>query len=142
MLYYSYFWMQRKENNQDLPFISYNTANRDFARYNRNNPTKAESLMRNCVLKWDKTWYRFNRQKSLWWFIVDFYCSKLLLAIEIDWWYHNEVQDYDEVRSNILENKYWIKIVRFTNEDVENNLDWVLLEMEEIVKNRSKELNL
>ena len=75
-------------------------------------------------------------------FILDFYCSELKLWIEIDWWYHDEVQDYDEVRSDILENKYGIKIVRFTNEDIEKNLDGVALEMDEIVKNRCAELNL
>jgi very-short-patch-repair endonuclease len=36
---------------QDLPYIPYNSANKDYARFNRKNQTKAESLMWNNVLK-------------------------------------------------------------------------------------------
>ena len=37
--------------NQDLPYVPYNSANKDYARFNRNNQTKAESLIWNNVLK-------------------------------------------------------------------------------------------
>ena len=41
-----------KQNyNQDLPYIPYNSVNKDYARFNRKNPTRAESLMWNAVLK-------------------------------------------------------------------------------------------
>ena len=36
---------------QDSPYIPYNSANKDYARFNRNNPTKAETLFRNYILK-------------------------------------------------------------------------------------------
>ena len=104
--------------NQDLPYISYNSANKDYARFNRRNPTRAESLMWNNTLKWDRTWYRFVRQKTLWWFIADFYCSKLLLVIEIDGWYHYETWEEDERREDWMKSK-WIKTIRFTNDDIE-----------------------
>jgi very-short-patch-repair endonuclease len=57
---------------------------RQLARQNRNNPTKSESLIWNSVLKNRKIDYLFLRQKPLGKFILDFYCSKLLLSIEID----------------------------------------------------------
>ena len=126
--------------NQDLPYIPYNSENKDYSRFNRKNPTKAESLMWNNVLKWDKTWYRFVRQKTLWWFIADFYYSELLLWIEIDWWYHNEFQDYDNERSNRLYNNYGIKIIRFTNEEVKNNMEWIVQYLKETIKEREKEI--
>jgi very-short-patch-repair endonuclease len=72
---------------------------------------------------------------------LDFYCSELLLWVEIDGWYHNETWDYDEERSNRLYDKYGIAVVRFTNDEVEKNLDWVRQFMEEIVKNRERELS-
>ena len=124
---------------QDLPYVPYNSANKDYARFNRNNPTKAESLFWNYLLKWDKTWFRFVRQKTILWFIADFYCSKLLLVIEIDWWYHNETCEYDEDRSKILEEQFWIKIIRFTNEEIETNLDGVVKYLEDIIKEREKD---
>ena len=124
---------------QDLPYIPYNSANKDYSRFNRKNPTKAESLMWNIVLKWDKTWYRFVRQKTLWWFIADFYCSKLLLVIEVDWWYHYDTWVEDENREDWMREK-WIRTVRFTNDEVEKNLEWVVLYLEDIIKDREKEL--
>ena len=118
--------------NQDLPYIPYNSENKDYARFNRRNPTRAESLMWNIVLKWNKTWYRFVRQKIL---CADFYCSKLLLMIEIDWWYHYETWEEDENRENWMESK-WIKTVRFTNDEIEKNIDWVVQYLNEIIKER------
>ena len=71
---------------------------------------------------------------------MDFYCAKLYLWIELDGWYHDDVQDYDEERSIWLNSKYWIKIVRFMNEDIEKNMEWVVLYLEDIIKDREKEL--
>ena len=127
--------------NQNLPYIPYNSANKDYARFNRKNPTKAESLFWNYILKWDKTWFRFVRQKSLLWFIADFYCSKLLLVIEIDWWYHKETWKDDKNREMFMKEK-WIKTIRFTNEEIEKNLEWVAQYLMEYIENRKKELKL
>ena len=126
---------------QDLPYIPYNSANKDYARFNRSNPTKAESLFRNYILRWDKTWFRFVRQKTLLWYIADFYCSKLLLVIEIDWWYHNETWKEDKNREMFMREK-WIKTIRFNNEEIETNLEWVAQYLKEIIENRKKELGL
>ena len=71
-------------------YIQYNSSNKDYARENRKNPTKAEKVIREKVLRKRQTWYLFLRQKMLWSFIVDFYCSKLFLAIEIDWSSHDD----------------------------------------------------
>ena len=51
----------------------------------RKKPTLAESKMWE-LLMFDKTLkqFRFLRQKPVDQYIVDFYCSKLMLAIEID----------------------------------------------------------
>ena len=70
---------------------------------------------------------------------MDFYCSKLLLWIEIDGWYHNEQTDYDEMRDEMIK-KYWIQVVRFTNEDIEKNLEWVMIRLEEVIQKRESYL--
>ena len=36
--------------NQNLPYIPYNSAKKDYARFNRKNPTKAESLFWNYII--------------------------------------------------------------------------------------------
>lgn len=112
----------------------------DFAKSHRKQPTKAESLFRWLVRNKKILWYKFKRENAVWNFILDFYCPKLLLWIEIDWWYHNDVQDYDEEKSIRLNSKYWIKIIRFTNDDIEKNLEWVIQYLEDIIKEREKEL--
>ena len=122
-------------------FLNYNSSLLDYAKENRKQPTKAEWIFWNVILKKKQfLGYKFRRQKVIWPYILDFYCAKLYIWIELDWWYHDEVQDYDEDRESRLYDKYWIKIVRFTNDEVEKNLDWVAQYLEDIIKDRGKEL--
>lgn len=120
---------------------NYKPKLKKFSRRNRNNPTKAEEIMRKKVLKNDQTGFRFNRQKPLDWFILDLYCSKLKLCIEIDWEYHfdQEQKEYDEVREDVL-NTYNIKVVRYTNEDILNNLFYVKNNLTQILQQRHQEI--
>lgn len=46
--------------------------------------------------------YKFSRQKPLGFFIVDFYCAKLKLAIEIDGSSHDGREEYDARRTKEL----------------------------------------
>lgn len=123
-----------------LPIVPYNTALLDFARENRKNQTKAEWLLWYLGLKNKQLLgYKFRRQKIIDSFILDFYCSKLLLGIEVDGAYHDEIQEYDEERSRVIA-QYGIKIVRFCNEEIEKNLEGVILALEEIIQERVREL--
>ncbi len=88
-----------------------------------------------------KLWYSFLkdfsfrvlRQKPINNFIVDFYCAKLQLVIEVDGdsHYTNEVKDYDEERTQILEG-YGLKVIRFSNDQVLNEFDGVCQRIKEI----------
>ena len=123
-----------------LHYIQYNSSLIDYARENRKNATRQEWIFWNMVLKHKKFhWYKFRRQKNIWSFILDFYCPKLLLWIEIDGWYHNETQIYDKVRDSEIYKK-GIVVVRFTNEEISKNLEWVILCLEEIIVDREKKL--
>jgi very-short-patch-repair endonuclease len=66
---------------------------------------------------------RFRRQHPIGIFIIDFYCHEYKLAIEIDGEIHlkNEVIEYDDGRSNVVEN-FGVKILRFTNNEVFTDL--------------------
>jgi len=109
---------------------------RQLARNNRKNPTKSELLIWNTVLKNRKTSYLFLRQKPIGKFILDFYCSKLLLAIEIDGDSHDKKQYLDKNRDLYLEQRK-IKTIRFKNEDILNNLENIKLNLEKIIKERN-----
>ena len=64
---------------------------------------------------------KFLRQKPIDNYIADFYCSKCKLIIELDGEQHftQDGIDYDKARANIL-NKYHLKVIRFTNGDINN----------------------
>lgn len=126
---------------KQLPFIPYNTSLKDYAKHNRDQRhlTKTEALFWNIVLKYDKTWYRFLRQKIIDSFIVDFYCSKLRLGIEIDGWYHEKQKEYDDHRTEILKD-CGLKIIRYSNDDIQYRLNWVIEDLKEQIKIRKQEL--
>jgi very-short-patch-repair endonuclease len=127
---------------QELPFVPYNTSLTKFARQNRKKSTKTEGIFWHLVLKNKKfLWYKFRRQKVVWSFILDFYCSKLLLWIELDGWYHNDQVEYDQMRDAIIRD-YGIEVIRFANEEIENNLEGVIIELEEIIEERKSTLKI
>lgn len=123
-----------------LLYIPYNSSNKQRAKENRLPMTKAERKMRFGILKERPWWYKFIRQKMINSFILDFYCSKLLLGIEIDGPSHYTNKIYDTQRTEKLwEN--WIKIIRYTNEDVFCSLDYVSQDLAEELKIRVDELS-
>lgn len=133
-----------KEDLGDSPYIPYNTHLKELARKNRKNPTKAEKKMWYEVLKnKNLEGYTFLRQKPLVDFIADFYCSKLLLVIEIDgnWHAGEAANEYDKERTLIL-NQFGIKVIRFKNNEVLNNINMVHKRLSELVMTRKKDLNL
>ena len=119
--------------------FKYNNNNVKYARINRKTQTEEEWKMRNMVLKMDKTWYRFLRQKPIWNYILDFYCDKLKLWIEIDDKSHDWKWEEDEIRTKYL-NSLWIKIIRYTNSDINYNLEWVIMDLNEKMEQRQQEL--
>lgn len=71
--------------------------------------------------------YKFRRQYSIGKYIVDFYCQKSKLAIEIDGDSHYQIgAEYkDKTRQKYLES-LGIKVIRFTNTDIYTNRDNVV----------------
>ena len=67
----------------------------------------------------------FRRQQIIDGFIVDFYCHKARLVIEVDGEVHNQQLESDQERDQILSARE-LKIVRVTNQEVKNNLQEVL----------------
>ncbi len=71
---------------------------------------------------------KFRRQHPFWRYIADFYCKEINLVIELDWEIHKKTIEYDKIRDEIIE-KNNIKILRFENKDVFQNLDKILNEI-------------
>lgn len=103
---------------------------KEYARKNRNNLTQEESTVWE-LLRADALGYTFKRQHIIGPFIADFVCLAKNLVIELDGGYHSvpEQQISDEQRTNWL-NAHGFEVIRFTNEEVWEDLDKVLERIE------------
>lgn len=93
----------------------------------RNNSTHAEWLLWAQLSNKKLFGYKFRRQYSIKNYVVDFYCPKLKLAIEVDGDSHcvTEQMEYDKKRQKDIES-WGIKVIRFTNIDIYENLNEVI----------------
>ena len=105
----------------------------------------AKELRKNATPWERKLWFyflkdypvRFQRQKVIDEFIVDFYCHKANLIIELDGSGHffEQQMDYDYRRTEILE-KYNLKVLRFTNLEVDKEFYEICMVIDKEVKER------
>lgn len=96
----------------------------------RKNSTSAEATLWKHLQKSQLNNRKFRRQQSIKNFIVDFYCPKEKLIIELDGAYHLDFaqQQYDLERTKQLES-LGLKVIRFENKLVFENLAEVLNEI-------------
>jgi very-short-patch-repair endonuclease len=113
--------------------IKYNPRLKSFARDLRNKSTLSEVLLWNHLKGKKMLGYAFTRQKPLGDYIVDFYCHRLRLAIEIDGGSHFDKLNEDNSRQVKLE-KMGIRFLRFGDVQVKMNMESVILEIEEWIK--------
>lgn len=129
--------------NIDLKFILYNKKLISRAREFRKNKTEAEIIFWDKILKnKEVTNYKFTQQKPLGDFIADFYCSRLLLVVEIDGDIHKKLKRRDKERSEILLYKYGIKVIRYKNNDVLNHIEMIISDFKSEIELREKYLKL
>ena len=95
----------------------------------RNNSTPQEILLW-LKLKNLQLGFKFRRQHSIGGYIADFYCPNKKLVIEIDGSQHfrEDSKEYDISRSNYF-NGLGIKVLRFTNNEINTNMDGVVLKI-------------
>ena len=106
----------------------------------------AQTLRKNMTKEEKHLWYdflksypiKFYRQKVIENYIVDFYCSKAKLVIELDGSQHYEPKGMlkDKVRTGQIE-KHQILVVRIPNNEVNKNFKGVCEYIDELVKTRT-----
>ena len=92
----------------------------EFVKANRKNATEAEQVLWQA-LRNRKLDAKFRRQHVIGDFIVDFVCIEKKLVLEVDGPVHDYQKEYDELRTNYL-NECGFEEIRFSNDDVLNNL--------------------
>ncbi len=102
--------------------------------YKKSNIPLAKNLRKNMTPWERKLWYeflsgypiRFQRQKAIGNYIVDFYCAKSRLVIELDGSQHYNKTDMlkDKIRTEKLE-EFNLTVIRIPNNEIDENFDGV-----------------
>lgn len=114
------------------------TSEKEKRRILRKNSTVAEKIVWTYIRRKQILNERFLRQYSIDYYVLDFYCPRLHLAIEINGDSHfvnQDAVDYDKERQSYVEN-LGIEFLRFTNKEVNQSNDEVI----EIITQKVKEL--
>ena len=106
---------------------------------------RAQQLRKEATPQERHLWYdflckypvRFQRQKAIDSFVVDFYCHAAKLVIEIDGSQHYEPKEqaYDDQRTSVL-NSYGLEVLRFSNREINTDFHAVCEHIDNTVKAR------
>ena len=110
--------------------------------YNKKLIPRAKELRHSATRQENHLWYdflstypiRFQRQKTIGNYIVDFYCHKAGLVIEIDGSQHytDDGVAYDNERTAFL-NSNGLRVIRFSNLDIEKSFEGVCMEIDKTI---------
>lgn len=102
----------------------------------------AKELRKNQTIFEEKLWFylrgkklgiRFRRQAPILGYIVDFYCPRMSLIIEVDGSIHLKQKDYDRIREGHLR-QHGFSVIRFTNDQVVYDMPGVLYEISKTIR--------
>ena len=102
------------------------------ARKMRTEPTPEEEILWESLRKRRLGGFKFRRQHVIAAYIVDFYCPQARLVVEIDGLVHEKQKEYDQEREEVLTARGY-RVIRFTNEEINADLDEVLKRILEIL---------
>jgi very-short-patch-repair endonuclease len=107
--------------------LHYDDKLKTLARQLRKNMTDAERLFWSKIRRKQICEYQFYRQKIIGKYIVDFYCPKARLVIEVDGGQHysEEGVEFDKLRDEYLAN-LGLNVLRMSNMDILQNIDGTL----------------
>ncbi|MDQ3683917.1 MAG: endonuclease domain-containing protein [Bacteroidota bacterium] len=110
-----------------------------YAEALRKNMTEAEKIVWERFCK-NQLGVRIRRQHPIYKYIADYYCHELKLVIEIDGGIHmiKENKKYD-ISRDITLSEFGIQIVRFTNDQVINQIDQIIEEIKNKIKGLKQE---
>lgn len=124
----------------DKKVIPYRHELVEIAREFRNNPTPAEKILWQKLKGKQVLGYDFHRQKPIGYYVVDFFCPKLMLAVELDGSVHET--DYamirDECRQDSIMDEFGIRFLRFKNSEIEKNVEGVVGEISDWIRKNKR----
>lgn len=113
-----------------------------YAKKLRRKQTRAERAFAKIAKELEKDYgYRFWPQVVMFGWIVDFWCPKLKLIIEIDGPSHDKTKTYDNRRANVMSEELEATTIRFTNFELINNQALITEKLRSIIENRSRDVD-
>lgn len=111
-----------------------------YGRELRHSSTNAEKILWQHLRNRKLNGLKFRRQHPINKFVADFYCHEKKLAVELDGAVHDEKEnkDYDKARTGEL-SELGIIVIRFSNTEIENNIEKVINKIAELAANRETE---
>jgi len=120
------------------PIVHYNPRLKKLARQLRRNSTLGEVLLWNELKRKQMMGYDFHRQKPIGEYIVDFYCPRLRLVIEIDGDSHFMREKKDAERQQKLEG-VGLRFLRLDDLDVKFQMEKVLVTIRQWIEQHKEE---
>ncbi len=111
--------------------LPYNKNLKQYSRQLRENMTDAERKLWAKIRRKQVEGYQFYRQKPVGDYVVDFFCPRAKLVIEVDGRQHlsDEMAEYDRIRDEYM-SSLGLRVLRFTNTDVLTHIDGVIKSIE------------
>ena len=108
-------------------YLDTENGTRKNAKRLRKNQTAAEHILWGALKGRQCAGMKFRRQHPIHYYVADFYCHEERLIIEVDGGIHflSDVMEHDQNRTSELE-RLGIRIIRFSNKQVMDNLDEVI----------------
>ena len=120
--------MTTKKKKQIKSNMALNKSHKvEFSRELRKSATPPEQIVWELLRDRKFLGLKFRRQHILVGFVVDFYCSELKLALEIDGKVHEQQKDYDAIRQGLIEDE-GIRFIRITTAEMKDYSATALLE--------------
>ncbi len=113
-------------------FMGVDIHNREYLKDTRRelrNVSTEEEIILWSVLRKSHLGYKFRRQHSIGRFVADFFCKQKKLVVEVDGIQHLDNIEYDQERTKYFES-LGIRVIRFWNREVKDNLNGVLIKIE------------
>src|SRR5512147_2434941 len=112
--------------NSTTPRWRASKAMQERARELRKDMTPAEKKLWQYLRHGQLDGAHFRKQHAVDTYIVDFFCAKSKLVIEVDGDSHAEQMEYDAARTQWLSEQHQYRVLRFTNHDVLTNIETVV----------------
>jgi very-short-patch-repair endonuclease len=107
----------------------------ELAREFRKEPTAAEALLWKALRGRRLGGLKFRRQHVIGPCILDFFCPRAKLAVELDGEIHEFQKEYDAARTAFLVEQ-GLEVLRFPNRRVEQDMDQIVKEILDAAKRR------